>query len=115
MSVLQSTPGPWVPVLIGPHRAIPPGERPIAEVVTADGGPRSRIARVASKEETREASNANAHLIAAAPELYGALDHAAHVLGEWLATENLKREDFPEAFAAFDTARAALAKARGER
>lgn len=88
----QHTPGPWeVKQFGGPQISGPEGYA----ICTMWGA--------LSVDELAGQDAANARLIAAAPELLGALDRAVQRLeGDWAATEEV------------DMARAALAKARGE-
>ena len=92
------TPGPWI---IDPDETLP-----LAVIVDDENG--TGIAEISVKPR-REASAevvANANLIAAAPELYAALD--AIVGRIW---EHDERTEF---YKAEDRGRATLAKARGE-
>jgi hypothetical protein len=74
---------------------------------------RSPVAEVYGRVDTREESEARARLIAAAPDLYEALDGLLRV-----CSLHFEASGFPSAFHAnagsVDVARAALAKARGE-
>lgn len=92
MPKTMHTPGPWkLSYDIDKRLAIAGGENKTAWV-----------ARVDRQVEPTEA-DANAHLIAAAPDLYEALD----LFVDWMDEEE-------GAHALCDKARAALAKARGE-
>lgn len=103
MSHTQHTPGPWVARLIEPQEweiDAPNGDPTIGHKVW------SGLAVVYGSEEHkiqgRCVSEANAHLIAAAPKLYEALLECLEC--EFAVTDK----------AAIEKARAALAKARGE-
>jgi hypothetical protein len=84
------TPGPWWPEIFN-------NERGLAFVVNRHDAEEDDIICSLS-------NHADAHLIAAAPELYEALKG----ITEWCPTDNQR------SIAAFDKALAALAKARGE-
>lgn len=91
MSAPRFTPGPWRVVVTDDGGSMVHGESTaIATVWGRDSGP-------------------NAHLIAAAPQLYAAL---AEAMGLLVSFEN---NDDPSAEAIVDRARAALAKARGDK
>ncbi|GEM_PF-6860577 len=131
MSDKPWTPGPWIPA--GPN--LNPGQGPdfYDSVITEyEPAPEQddRICDVSDWPEARGEQSANAYLIAAAPELYEALEHAIQWIPmQVIACNGLKcREPHcescsgeEEAEAAvqqaakeLDICRAALAKARGE-
>lgn len=66
-----------------------------------------RICRVVLYNGTEREDKANAHLIAAAPDLYDALERAEYMLRQYGMRPEFYREVASEA-------RSALAKARGE-
>lgn len=108
MSAPQFTPAPW-------HANKESGHIPI--VFSSDGWAIAD-AKVYHGQWPRETSVANARLIAAAPELYEALDDVlVHCLAD-IEAEEQKDEPNEAALAIFrarrDRAVAALAKARGE-
>ena len=63
---------------------------------------------------SRETTEANARLIAAAPELLAALEHAEHYLRLRLTGLEYGGYEWNAAQSAHNAARAAIAKARGE-
>ena len=87
------TPGPWVQFIYDGLLSILPAGRPgeVAQVWVEDGLPNAE---------------ANARLIAAAPELYAALSDLVYAIA--------CNELMPESVSYLREARAALAKARGE-
>lgn len=87
------TPGPW---------EICWGQEARIGIDNADGGP--RVAEVLSTVEQRGRHTANAYLIAAAPDLFEALE----------ALVGFARSNAAPGQAYVDDAEAALAKARGE-
>lgn len=89
------TPGPW---LIEPQ-----GERARGHWLADNAG--AYVALACSRDNSRDEEDANARLIAAAPELYEALALAA----EWIAEDGASLSEVAEA-----KIYAALAKARGE-
>ena len=103
------TKGPW---WVSPNTTGSPEVRTYREDETADNHMRnsSTGASIAScigdhtEERTRDNRLANAHLIAAAPDMYEALEA---MLGEYAPSDQVKNS-------AAVLARAALAKARGE-
>lgn len=118
MSAPSFTPGPWKPC-----RAHEDFEGPLFDIDEDDADmyaarPFVRIEAetcdVAAAHDLFEFDAANAYLIAAAPDLYEALEKAHEALmASWDPLWNLpgsKMEDDP----AIIRARAALAKARGE-
>lgn len=91
------TPGPWA---LGFHDAVP-----------ADGVERKGVAFVNAGETCVAKTDglsylSNAHFIAAAPDLYAALEALVAVIEEI--------NGYPDGDPMFDNAKAALAKARGE-
>lgn len=96
------TPGPWLFQPIADHHR--------GWVKSVCKGWPERIVARPEGQETADERKANAHLIAAAPELYRALEELlAASLTETLLKESAGRRAF-----ARDAARAALAKARAE-
>ncbi len=94
------TPGPWKE---HSHRQIGPDKGIVAEVWSAIGG-----------DTAIQQADANARLIAAAPELLEALQEM--VAGDAEAIEDAKRLGVPfpdEMLAAYHKARAAIARATG--
>ena len=110
MTEPKFTPGPWGNVDFALSNEIGTLKNPLIAVV------QSR--HCDSPDELR----ANAHLIAAAPELYEALEECAIDLKEWILgrypEESLKypsiKKDFELDISIVDKAFSALAKARGE-
>jgi len=100
MSAPKFTPGPWH-VSLGRIAGVK-GEH---EVVTTD---RAAVGVFSDNKEVREA---NAHLIAAAPDLFAALEKSVRCISALMPGA----DDFllPEASRVAVAARAALAKARG--
>lgn len=95
----EHTPGPWEihPQLDSCYRDISaPKHIALAQVVWRF-----------EEEDRSPECEANAHLIAAAPDLLGALNSLLEYLHEYDL-------DYPEAAPVFDKARAAIAKARGD-
>lgn len=111
MTDTRFTPGPLKPVKAYGHEVEPI----YMEVRQVEGDFRGTIANCYHAEHidgvTREEMFANAHLIAAAPELYEALEELQNIVSGLLSGEmGLKDIDsFTN-----QPARAALAKARGE-
>ena len=109
MSELRATPIPWTAVRKHPH---------VWAIDALSGDPDlghvkwHSLADVYGCDDMgaagRDKAKANAHLIAAAPELYAALEKII----EWYDKHHLRNEP---AFQYYHSARAALAKARGER
>ena len=105
MSALKATPGPWLvkQAFVADEFRVMREERGVGWM---------RVARL-DRDKAGGFSRADAYLIAAAPELYEALDG---FLSMFLGVD--ERETVEEynarAKAAIDKARAALAKARGE-
>jgi hypothetical protein len=90
----KHTPGPWAVDDNHGRRYIEPGssDEPVAEVCKKKGGEYL----------------ANAHLIAAAPDLLAALEACESAMASCMADFNQYDQ------AAYDAARAAIARARGE-
>lgn len=105
MNALNATPGPWVTERGNSIIKIFGGNRVIAASATK-----------AYWERADETDEANAHLIAAAPELYEALDDARMFieLVRMRAAQEGDVDQAAEAAASLNSALAALAKARGE-
>jgi len=89
----KHTPGPWRYEEFGPNVIIKATKNPMLSVVHS------------LYQESREQTEANAHLIAAAPELLEALENLLKVHEGEGGTQ----------YHAGDMARAAIAKAKGER
>ena len=108
------TPGPWRAAgsvhLVKGELSTEAHEAYCGDVFPAKGDYRGSISYLQSAEHirgiTREEAEANAKLIAAAPDLYKALED---FLVEWFEDDESTKDD---PFA--DAARKALAKARGE-
>ena len=95
----KHTPGPWQI-----KRHFDPGYKFIsAQKHTA----LAQVVWCMEDEDRSPECEANAHLIAAAPDLLGALNSLLEYLHEYDL-------DYPEAAPVFDKARAAIAKAKGE-
>ena len=98
------TPGPWTHEPDWPTDVICAPNAPHApSVATIDIGPGDR------KE-----CEANARLIAAAPELYAGCETALNALFAWANEKNIGRDDREHRRAIMETVKAALAKARGD-
>ncbi len=97
MSEPKFTKGPW-----NCNRASAGGR----EIVVSEVSPVD-IAVLSRRDKTQSEIDANAHLIAAAPDLYAALDMLLLQCGEWDSTHDIDDKTYEEA-------RVALAKARGE-
>ena len=97
MSEKKFTPGPWVV-----YRHLP------TDVVVSKSGECS-LATLDCGCGDRKTRRANAHLIAAAPELYKALEEMSSCLSDIISGN-----DWGAVEEYLDDARAALAKARGE-
>ncbi len=95
------TKGPWPIKPTGDFKRIVIGDG----LVDGPGG--YEVAEVYSDDCDRDEAMANAHLIAAAPDLYAALERALNFIAN---TES----EMGEALPCGDAARTALAKARGE-
>lgn len=102
MSEPKFTPGPW-------HIGTPPpnGEQTIGTVAGL------MVAVATTGQNMAEETKANAHLIAAAPDLYKALAHLEPYLDAIVCYASTIEEHPPNGFI-LET-KAALAKARGER
>jgi len=96
----KHTPGPWRADESG-HR------REWSHWLFKGKGRHELIGAVSEINGNSEEANANARLIAAAPELYAAC--------EFMVGENDENDGFGISFKALDMARAAIAKATGER
>lgn len=92
----QHTPGPWEPFELKEHR---PGVEAKDFSVVVWGAEVEH--EVGVQGRTREEAHANAHLIAAAPDLLGALERMVEAFGDNNGM-------------AAKAARAAIAQARGE-
>lgn len=117
MSEAKFTPGPWW-ACIGPDQPVPYYRGLVAmlgayrdqfiSIVTGKNG--SQAGHECSSEEWR----ANAHLIAAAPDLYEALYLCMQTLDQYADVSSIN-EDCPNAaMTAMMRAKEVLAKARGE-
>ena len=93
----KHTPGPWVVVSDSIYR-------------DKDGPTHRRIATVAIYGDRDRKAQANARLIAAAPELQAALEG---VMKWWQGTPQFAAGEDEMPAAVFDAARAALSKAKG--
>lgn len=120
MSETKFTPGPWD--FLEAHNR--DDEWSMSKPLTICGGDNDDLANIYSADDslvsiTREQAIANAHLIAAAPELYATLEPFARKADEFADDET---DDLPatyengELFSVgdFRRARAALRKARGD-
>lgn len=111
MSAPAFTPGPWAIVPYG-------DERNTNLVIHSD--PQNRVCFMATpgqnRAEDEETIEANARLIAAAPELYEALDGALNAgpLYAWVNERDIGREEYDRRVAIVEGAKAALAKATGQ-
>jgi hypothetical protein len=100
MSDLKATPGPWVAC---PVQGLDYDYRPIARDVASGAAPyHARVDYTGDKAET----DANAHLVAAAPELYAALAAAWERVHSDVCGHTCCEE--------CETAKSVMAKARGE-
>jgi hypothetical protein len=102
MSETKFTPGPWSAVNVGTK------DEPMMSVKASRISGRQlrhEVAICATGDSPQEMENANAHLIAAAPELYEALDALFGGVDDGKITVTPSK---------IHSARAALAKARGE-
>ncbi len=93
------TPGPWRLIQDGPmpdSRSICAGDYGIGEVWNLNGNPENL---------------ANAHLIAAAPDMLAALERCEQILSNCIVAGEALADHFPTRLAAV---RAAIAKAKGE-
>lgn len=107
MSKPKFTPGPWW--IDDDNR---PGMSWNRNIVHGTG--ENRICFMAhSDNKAPERDAANAHLIAAAPELYEALERLLSLLGNYVGWRNTAAAEAEEE-AAENAAHAALAKARGK-
>ena len=95
---VQHTPGPW-------SAEIPSASNGYVWIDPVDGC----CGEIATVWNTHDNSEANARLIAAAPDLLEALKA---VVNDWVAPDDLPFEDGE--MPALDAARAAIAKATGE-
>lgn len=101
----KHTPGKWMVR----HASYGRNGCVIMDVYVARDGDNMSIAADISDPDTGEFSIANARLIAAAPELLGSLEMCIRSM------ESLLPDFNPFDQAAYDKARAAIAKAKGER
>lgn len=110
MSETRFTPGPWRVVVVDYSR----GEDASIEVVHGRGEVVAQtITRELATESDRfDGDKANAHLIAAAPYLYAALEKIANEMQS--ASSRGRRVSVEWLDLRIETARAALRKARGE-
>jgi len=99
MSETKFTPGPWIAAPMEGE----PGHCFAAQVVRTDGAGRWIVD--INSDDGEEMATANAHLIAAAPELYEALEPFEHLRPDSHCDSIL---------ALLPAVRAALAKARGK-
>ena len=97
------TPGPWRSISHGSREVQRPYVISETGIILAD----------CNAESSDGENEANARLIAAAPDMFRALEHARFVIGIFVSEDypDFKHEDYPAFFADID---AALAKARGE-
>ena len=102
------TPGPWTPII---RPAMGTAAGCTVATIMPEGPYRGDVTRSQSAEHidgiAKDELIANAHLIAAAPDLYAALERALNFIAN---TEG----EMGEPLSCGDIARAALAKARGE-
>ena len=107
MSDTGFTPGPWVC-----------GNRYSSMGVYTESGDVIANTRGSQRNFDRETQlaeqDANAHLIAAAPELYAAAELALIVAESWIHDQLDGTNSLGEALVELNPVRAALAKARGE-
>lgn len=109
----QHTPGPWqLDVDASPSYVTIDGSAPRSlHIIYGAGENPKDVAFVGEeRDEDREEFEANAHLIAAAPELYEALRELTERANYLLAVAEQESVARPEDFAALDAARAVLAK-----
>jgi hypothetical protein len=100
------TPGPW---RVNP-KAATNVESANGRGVAACGGYYDNTSNGAYAVE----NEANAHLIAAAPDLYAALADALKALEKFVDTSAEQRKPYEHPLSAYDRGQDALAKARGE-
>lgn len=120
MTETKFTSGPWVEMRVERHN-----DFVILQRIDADHATDPVLAMISNDRIPQEVCEANAHLIAAAPDLYEALARAERTFLAMceaaLATglEGTKEWDIiaggADIFGAIDEVQAALSKARGER
>lgn len=117
MSETKWTPGPWA---VGRSADNTPLVMVPVHVSEGSGFGIAHINRLPRMGSARGDMDANAHLIATAPELYDALEWALDILD---MTDTFLSENLPDAWTGLDLdadrnakakARAALSKARGQ-